>query len=245
VVVLFFAWNDLRDNYPYPGIFYGPQRVSRPYLLVSDSGVTVSPANRTSSIGAPFLRSEIYLRVFKRVSLRVDKEIVRRWPDLPSSLGWNAEIYYEDPISWHPFYQASRADSPYVKGAYAATMAAFTGIRDLAARSRAPLLVIGIDSAFTVDKEVADQFIAPFPDLDPSLPLSRVARLLGQEGIAFINAQPELEALGEQTGQPVYNGPVGGMGIAGHLQPDADRLIGRIAARWLAEHLRADAPFTR
>ena len=237
VVVLFFAWNDLRDNYPYPGIFYGPQRASRPYLEVSNGGVTVTPVRWTSALAAGFLRSEMYLRVFNRLSLRFDKEVVRRWPDLPRTLGWHAEVYYEDPVSWHPFYQAQRADSSYVKGAYDATLAAFKSIRDLAARSRAPLLVIGIDNAFTVDEAVAENFIEPFGDLDPSLPLARIVRLLENEGIAFINAQPELKALGERTRQVVYNGPAGGLGIAGHLQPEADRLIGSIAARWLATQI--------
>ncbi len=48
------------------------------------------------------------------------------------------------------------------------------GIRDLAAQSGAPLVVIGIDNAFTVDRDVADNFIAPFLDLDSSLPLARI-----------------------------------------------------------------------
>ena len=152
-------------------------------------------------------------------------------------------MYYEDPVSWHPFYQAQRADSSYVKGAYDATLAAFKSIRDLPKRSRAPLLVIGIDNAFTVDEAVAENFIEPFGDLNPSLPLARIARLLENEGIAFINARPELKALlGERTRQVVYNGPAGGLGIAGHLQPEANRLIGSIAARWLAARDDAGRP---
>jgi hypothetical protein len=239
IVVLFFAWNDLRDNYPYPELFYGPQRASRPYLLVSGNDVTLSPVRWSSSLEALLLRSEVYLRVLNRAVLRIDREIVQHWPTLPSTLGWRAKIYYEDPTSWHPFYQASTAESVYVQGAYDTTIAAFKGMREVAARSGALLLVIGIDSAFTVDAEVADHYIKPFPDLDPSLPLLRIARLLEQERITFVNAQPDLVALGKRTGQPVYNGPAGGLGIAGHLQPEADRLIGVIAARWLAEHLRA------
>lgn len=235
VVVLFFAWNDLRDNYAYPELFYGPQRASRPYVTVSNGTISVSPVRWSSAIGASFLSSEMYSRVFNRVRLRVDKEVVKRWPELPSTIGWRANIYYEDPVSWHPFYLASRAHSAYVTGAYDATIAAFKAMRDLAAKSGSPLLVIGIDNAFTVDQAVADVFIKPFADLDPGLPLARISRLLEQENIPFIDAQPALKALGEQTGHPVYNGPAGGLGIAGHLQPEADRLIGRIAARWLAE----------
>lgn len=237
IVVLFFAWNDLRDNYPYPELYYGPQRASRPYLLVSNGTVVVSPVAWSSSLHAELLRSEVYLRVLNRLSLRIQAEVIRQWPTLPSTLGWRAKLYYENPLSWHPFYQASQATSTYVAGAYDATMAAFRGIRDLAAKHSAHLLVIGIDDAFTVDADVAQHFIEPFPGLDPSLPLKRIARLLEHEGIAFVNAQPDLVTLGRQTGRPVYNGPAGGLGIAGHLQPEADRLIGAIAARWLADRL--------
>lgn len=238
VVVLFFAWNDLRDNYAYPELFYGPQRASRPYVTVLDGNTSVSPVRWRSALGASFLSSELYSRVFNRARLRFDKEIVRRWPDLPSRIGWRATLYYEDPVSWHPFYLASRAESAYVAGAYEATIGAFKAIRDLAAKNGASLLVIGIDNAFTVDRMVADVFIKPFPDLDPGLPLARMARRLSQENIPFIDAQPALQALGEQTGHVVYNGPAGGLGIAGHLESDADLLIGRIAARWLAEQLK-------
>jgi hypothetical protein len=237
VVVLFFAWNDLRDNYPYPELYYGPQRASRPYLVAAGNSVSSLPVTWASSLEADLLRSEMYLRVFNRLSLRVHSEAVRRWPWLPEAVGWRARLYYEDPVSWHPFYQASKADSRYVSGAYDATMAAFRGIRDLAARTSAPVLVIGIDNAFTVDPEVAARYVEPFPGLDTSLPLNRMARLLEDEHVAFVNAQPELVALGQRTGRVVYNGPAGGLGLAGHLQPEADRLIGVIAARWLANHL--------
>lgn len=96
----------------------------------------------------------------------------------------------------------------------------------------APVLVIGIDNAFTVDADIAKMFIAPHPELDPSLPLRRIASLLEPEGIAFINAQPELAALSKTTGRLLYNGPR--TRLAGHLEPEGDRLIGAIAARWLA-----------
>jgi hypothetical protein len=179
----------------------------------------------------------MYLRVFNRLALRLHSEAVRRWPALPLRLGWRARLYYEDPVSWHPFYQAAQAGSPYVSGAYDATVAAFRGIRDLAAKTAAPVLVIGIDNAFTVDRDVFERYVEPDPDLDPSLPLTRMARLLDAEQIAFVNAQPALAALREQTGQRIYNGPAGGLGLAGHLQSEADRLIGVIAARWLREQL--------
>lgn len=122
------------------------------------------------------------------------------------------------------------ADSAYVRGAYDTTIAAFRAIRDLA--KGAPVLVIGIDNAFTVDDDIAKVFMAPHPELDLSLPMTRIATLLDAEGIAFINAQPKLVALSKATGRTVDNGPRNG--LAGHLEPEGDRLIGVIAARWLA-----------
>jgi hypothetical protein len=123
-----------------------------------------------------------------------------------------------------------------VRGAYDTTVAAFRRIQALAREQGAGLLVIGIDNSFTVDADDREAFLIPHPELDPSLPLARMARLLGEERIDFINAQPELAALGRSLGRDVYNGPPGG--LAGHLGPEGDRLIGAIAAQWLAEQLR-------
>jgi hypothetical protein len=242
VVVLFFAWNDLRDNYPYPEIVYGPQRAARPYLLVSGQQATLTPVRWTSSAHASLMRSEVYLRLYARVALPATAAVVRRWPTLPAAVGWRAKVYFEEPISWHPFYDQSQAETLYVRGAYDATMAAFIRLRDLAATFGASLLVIGIDNPFTVDREVFDHFIRPFPQLDPSLPLARMARLLATADIPFINAQPELAALASQSSGPVYNGPAHGLGIAGHLHPEGDRIIGDIAARWIAESLPQHQP---
>jgi hypothetical protein len=235
IVVLFFAWNDLRDNYPYPELFYGPQRASRPYYLLSHGDVSLAPVRWSSWLQSGLLRSEVYLRVVNPSLRRVDAAIVRRWPDLPSSLGWRAKVYYEESAGWHPFYRRDAADSAYVAGAYETTMAAFRRMHELASSRRATLLVIGIDNAFTVDADVKDHFITPHPELDPSIPLKRIGSLLQAEGIEFIDAQPELAQLGRETGKPVYDGPRDG--LAGHLQPEGYQVIGRIAARWLAERL--------
>lgn len=233
VVVLFFAWNDLRDNYPYPELFYGPQRTSRPYLLLRGNDASISPVRWSAGIVRLLHRSEFYLRVINRVETKLNAAIVERWPDLPSQIEWRAKVYYEHPAGWHPFYNPVLADSAYVRGAYDTTIAAFRAVRDLA--KGAPVLVIGIDNAFTVDDDIAKVFMAPHPELDPSLPMTRIATLLDAEGIAFINAQPDLVALSKATRRAVYNGPR--TGLAGHLEPEGDRLIGAIAARWLATAL--------
>jgi hypothetical protein len=234
--VLFFAWNDLRDNYPYPELYYGPQRTTRPYLLLDGGDARVSPVRWISSVEAHLLGSEAYLRVVNRARVSLNAALCLRWPGLPSALQWRARVYYEHPASWHPFYRAADAGSAYVRGAYDTTVAAFRRIQALAREQGAGLLVIGIDNSFTVDADDREAFLVPHPELDPSLPLARMARLLGEERIDFINAQPELAALGRSLGRDVYNGPPGG--LAGHLGPEGDRLIGAIAAQWLAEQLR-------
>jgi hypothetical protein len=235
IVLLFFAWNDLRDNFPYPEIYYGPQRTSRPYLITTPNGPQLLPVRWASSLDTALLHSEAYLRVFNRASLAINARIVQRWPDLPRSIGWRARLYYEQPVSWQPFYKASEAEAAYVRGAYDSTMEAMRGIRIAAEKAQAALLVIGIDNSFTVDADDQEDFLRPHPELDPSLPMKRMAQLLGHEQIAFINAQPELAALRARLGRDVYNGPRGG--LAGHLGEEGDRLIGQIAARWLATAL--------
>jgi hypothetical protein len=235
IVLLFFAWNDLRDNFPYPEIYYGPQRTSRPYLVRDSTGWSVMPVRWASSVENALLHSEAYLRLFNRAGLAINARVVRRWPDLPARLRWRARLYYEHPVSWQPFYRQRDAAAAYVDGAYATTMEALREIRAAADEIRARLLVIGIDNSFTVDADDQEAFLKPNPELDPSLPMRRMTDLLGREGIAFINAQPELAALRQTLGRDVYNGPRGG--LAGHLGPEGDRLIGQIAARWLASEL--------
>lgn len=236
VVLLFFAWNDLRDNYPYPEIYYGPQRTTRPYLVVSNERASLTPVRWTSTVEAAALRSEVYLRLFNRATLAVNARVVSRWPSLPSQLGWRARLYYEQPASWRPFYRQSDARTPYVQGAYDSTLEALRRIRAMTDEAHARLLVIGIDNSFTVDVDDIEDFLRPNPELDPSLPMLRMTGLLREEGIPFINAQPELAELGRALGRDVYNGPRGG--LAGHLGPEGNRLIAQIAARWLAAELR-------
>jgi hypothetical protein len=235
IVVLFFAWNDLRDNYPYPELYYGPQRTTRPYLLIHNGHISVSPVRWAASFESRLHQSEFYLRVLNRGRLRVNAAIMGHWPDAPTGLRWRGKVYYEEPAGWQPFYRATQASSAYVRGAYDTTIEAFRQIRALAGHSQAALLVIGIDNSFTVDDDDARTFVEPNPDLDPSLTLTRMAALLGSEHIAFINAQPELRALRRELGRDVYNGPPGG--LAGHLGEEGDRLIGAIAARWLASRV--------
>lgn len=235
IVLLFFAWNDLRDNYPYPQIYYGPQRTSRPYLIVGPNGAELIPVRWASGLDAALLHSEAYLRVFNRAALALNARIVSRWPDLPARWQWQSRLYYEHPVSWQPFYRAADAHAAYVQGAYDTTVEAFRRIHALAAAAGAELIVIGIDNSFTVDTDDAEDFLKPNPDLDPSLPMQRMAELLGREGITFVDAQPELAALRRRIDRDVYNGPRGG--LAGHLGPEGDRLIGEIAARSLERAL--------
>lgn len=235
IVTLFYAWNDLRDNYPYPELFYGPQRASRPYLVLNHGTVALAPVRWSSWLQSRLLASEVYLRVVNPSLRTLDAAVVGRWPDLASSLGWRAAVYYEDPAGWHSFYRQDQAESAYVRGAYDTTLEGFRRMRELATANHAALLVIGIDNAFTVDADVRDHFITPHPELDPSLPLKRIGSLLQGEQIAFIDAQPELARLGRETGKPAYDGPRDG--LAGHLQPEGYEVIGRIAAQWLSQHL--------
>jgi hypothetical protein len=235
IVVLFFAWNDLRDNYPYPELFYGPQRASRPYFLLRNGSVSLAPVRWSSWLQSRLLQSEVYLRIVNPSRRKVDGAIVRRWPDVASSIGWRGQVYYEDTAGWYPFYKKDQADSVYVRGAYETTMVGFRKMRELAASNDATLLVIGLDNAFTVDTDVKDHFITPHPELDPSLPLRRIGSLLRADGIDFFDAQPELAALARDTGKPVYDGPRDG--LAGHLQPEGYKVIGGIAAKWIAEHV--------
>jgi hypothetical protein len=234
VILLLFAWNDIRDNYPYPEVFYSPARQTRPYVVVENgSGITLP--SRPSWIAPLLAKSEVYLRLINRAERKFEGSVMARWPDLYARLKFRAKVYYDETAAWSPFYLAASQDSPYVRGAYDATLFALKDVRAFTEKHGASLLVIGIDDAFTVDEDVAERYLAPIAGADPDLPLRTLTNLLKKEGIPFVNAQPMLLKLHQRLQKKVYNGPIGN--IAGHLEPEADALIGGIAADWIVRSI--------
>ena len=63
VVLLFYAWNDIRDNLNTPGIYYSSKMHTRPYYMNEDSFNLVSPQIKDSWI----TNFEVYKKLFFKI----------------------------------------------------------------------------------------------------------------------------------------------------------------------------------
>src|SRR5262249_24058568 len=71
VVVQFFAWNDFRDDWPYPAIAYSPTTYRRPYLLPEGGRFVLSPADAPSAPVRWATDTELWRRIGFRAMLRL------------------------------------------------------------------------------------------------------------------------------------------------------------------------------
>ena len=231
IILLFFAWNDLRDNYNYPAISYNPLLMMRPYLSRDNSEV-VLPTNLREKVNSLelFRRStRIIWYISKLFARHLGPEEISRWR-IPLTMD------VCEPSTWKPFYQLSAENNHFVASAWKSTEALFLKFKSLAATSRAQLLVIGIDNAFTVDPDVKTAFIQPDEEFIGDLPLKKFEEILQKHSIPHRNLLPDLLLLREKTEGKVYSDPPGE--ICGHLKIDAEKLLGNAVADWIKEQAR-------
>jgi hypothetical protein len=235
VLLLFFAWNDLRDNVARPAIFYSPTTRTRPYLVAHDGTVTFEPAARLSPATWILYRTDVSRRFLLKAALRVSDRIART--DVDALARWHVPLLvnYTERGTWEPFYVKDRANH-YVEDAYAATEAAFRRMRDFLAARGSQLAVIGIDNPFVVDDDVAQAWIRPELQFDADAPLRRVGEILGNMGVAFESATPALRDARTRFGKKMYNPPAGE--LSGHLEPEGEAVVAQLAARMAARLLR-------
>jgi len=228
VVLLFFAWNDMRDNFAYPSIYYNAKTRQRPFL--TPAGESARP------VRVPFWDR---LALMEPYGMWAEHAVIKRAVpflgiDFFARRRLPAHVSYTNEAFWKAFYRPEQAGSLYVREAWEATDAAFAEMKKFLDARGAALLVIGIDNAFTVDKDVWDAHLASIPGADGELPLRTLDALLAKRGISFVNALPLLRDLSaKNNGKKVYIGPPGN--IAGHLEPPADDAVGRLAGEGLAQ----------
>ncbi len=234
VVLLFFAWNDLRDNFSTPGIYYNLETRARPYLTAEHARWELS---------TPFILPDfvLYSRVYERLVVvpqvaaaeKFKNEFGLRWvakKKLPMLYG------YTDTATWDPFYRPKRAHDPYVEGAWNATAQQLKKMHDFVESKGARFILVGIDNAFSVDNDVFKAFVAPVEGFDASLPLARLGTLAARHDITYINMLPALRELRERIGKKVYNGPDGN--LSGHFEVEAEELIAKLVAQNITENLK-------
>ena len=145
-------------------------------------------------------------------------------------------LSYEDRAGWAPFYDPTRRESQYVRGAYAALEDSLVALRDITREHGATLIVLGLDNAFSVDRDVADRWIDPDAGLDVGLALHRLHEIAALHRICFVDARPALAYEQQRRGEKIYLGTDGD--LAGHLTEAGERIVGKLAAAELLKIAR-------
>ena len=219
VVLLVFAWNDLRDNFPCPGIFYNTQMRDRPYWGEGAS---------SASLPRFVLDSKIYERFLLRVTQPlIDRKVARRGIDHFAEGRERAVVSYDDIASWAPFYDPAKEDSPYVSGAWVNTEAVFRELKSFLDARATPLIVIGVDNALTVDRDVHEDWVVGTglsEHFDVEQPLRRLGESLETLGVRYVNALPALRSLPGK----VYTGAPGHVGA--YLGPEGEEKLAELVA---------------
>lgn len=240
VVLLFYGWNDPRDNFPAPGIVYNTDMLGRPYL--APDGRIEAP----SSLGMSIRDSELFRHLlekwwFKKTLDRTRRAMRDSGPDPLAADDRRFVAIYSDPKTWMPFYMPSRQSSPYVTGAWLATARALERIERLCAAHGCDLVVAGVDAPFTIDMDVFEEHVAKDPayradDFDPGLPVARfeqAARALRLEPVQVV---PALRALSRERGTKLYDGDKGN--LTGHFLLEPQEVMARTLADAIEARLR-------
>lgn len=241
-VLLFYGWNDPRDNFPAPGIVYNTDMLGRPFL--AEDGSVEGP----SSFGMAVRDSELFRRLLELWWFKKTLDKTRRamrdsgGPDALASEGRRLTAIYSDPKTWMPLYMPSRRESPYVAGAWRETERAMRWIQKVCADNGCELVVAGIDAPFTIDRDVFDEHVAKDPmyrpdDFDPELPVHRfeaLAKSLGMEPVPLV---PAIQALSRERGTKLYDGDAGN--LTGHFLMEAQEVMARKLADAIEARVRS------
>jgi len=225
VILQFYAWNDMRDNWRHPAICYNPRMVRRPYM--DEHGAITTPSTFSVRVRGLEIWKQLFEPLFEsmRVSytqarideVGIDTIATRREPII-------VDFHMEE--SWTPFYRPSRQEGAYVSGAWHITELALQALRDRCAEHGIPLILVAIDGPFTVDA-VAMELGAPAEllrqgDWDENLPLRRLAAMASSLGIHLLDVTPGLRSRRDRmNGAPQYDGE----GLGAHLLPDSEEVF--------------------
>lgn len=209
VILLFYVWNDPRDNYNNPPIYYGYGGTERPYIEKSSTGYRVVPLS--------FLHRSLMRLTHASYSPYFDRYHKKH------------AYSYKDPSSWLPFYLFSKQHDAYVEGSWDATEGAFTLMKNYLDKKAVPLVVLSIDNPFTVDKDVFDQHIKPknLSDFSNELPSQRLAAILRKLDILHVDCIPALQEKYNIHNIKMFDGWRGS--LSGHLQQEGEKILAKIA----------------
>jgi len=227
VVLQFYAWNDLRDNWAWPALGYNPEMLARPYL---------SPEGREFWPDYPWK----WLDEFKITSYFGKRSLVRAWQkadrvmrsegiDLVATRRQTLVAGLCADEAWQPFYRPDQQGGAYVREAWQVTEACFLEIQKVCRGRQIFLLVLALDAPFTVDEEKWAHICTQFP-LDRDLPMRRLKEMLDRLQISAVFPQEKLRSWSASTMRPAYDGDA--ESLIGHLTPGAQEIVAReVSAR--------------
>ncbi|MBM4113402.1 MAG: SGNH/GDSL hydrolase family protein [Phycisphaerae bacterium] len=241
VVLLFFGWNDPRDNFPAPAITYNEHTMGRPYLAQDER---VEPPSR---LGMEIRDSELFRALLERWWFRRTLDRTRRAmrESGPDPLAANDDRHvaiYTDPKTWMPLYMPSKASSTYVEGAWRETKRALEWIRSQCAERKVDLVVAAVDAPFTIDRDVFDEHVAKDPmyradDFDVDLPVKRFETLAESLGIASVSLVPAIRQLSRERGTKLYDGDPGN--LTGHFLMEPQQVMASTLADAIEARVRS------
>ncbi len=231
VILLFYAWNDMRDNYNQPGIIYSPNTEIRPYL----SGNLSFKKGEIFSDLSWFKKLNIYEDFIIKFKLRINKLIVKILGiDFLSKNNIKINLEYTNKDSWIPFHTKGIEDSKYVESAWNITEVVLKKMNEFVRGKNKKLIIIGIDNAFTIDEDVREMWTDDIPNFDIYKNINVLKSLCKKNNISFIDGLSILKEKKKKINKKIYNYPVGN--LSGHLEPEGDLAIADSLVKFINEN---------
>ena len=227
VVIQFYCWNDLRDNWAWPALGYNPDMLARPYLNCKGQEIWAKYPWK-------------WMDGFKVMSYFRKRSLIRAWQRADRHMrgeGIDAVASRHEALvaglcadqAWQPFYLPEKQEGAFVDGAWQVTENVFANIFEACASRKIPLLVLALDAPFTVDEDKWRFIHTKYPTLDPKLPLRRLKRFLENRDIHAVFPQASLLEWSQTTGQNAYDGD--SEGLTGHLTPGGEEIVAKEVAQ--------------
>ena len=231
VILLFYAWNDMRDNYDQPGIIYSPNTEVRPYL----SNNLSFKKDEVFSDYNWFKKLNIYQDFIIKLKLRMNKLIVKIFGiDFLSKNNIKLNLDYTNEDSWVPFYTKGIENSKYVESAWNITEIVLKKMNKFIGERNKKFIIIGIDNAFTIDEDVREVWTDSILNFDMYKNINILKSLCKKNNIYFINGLSILEKKKQEISKKIYNYPAGN--LSGHLEPEGEQAIADSLIKFINEN---------
>ena len=228
VILLFYAWNDMRDNFDKPGIIYSPKTEIRPYL---NGNLNFQKDEIFSDLNW-FKKLNIYQHIIIKYKLRINKLIVKILGiDFLSKNNVKLNLDYTNKDSWVPFHTKGIENSKYVESAWHVTEVVLKKMNELVNAKNKRLIIIGIDNAFTIDEDVREMWTDDIPNFDMYKNINVLENLCNKNNISFINGLLILEKEKKKINKKIYNYPTGN--LSGHLEPEGELAIANSLVKFI------------